>query len=296
MRLRRYYDKLSAVLLRIPVIATVGTLVMITCALYLRSRPLLEQHSLWQCLSGDDWHPLRGAFGLLPFITGTAAVTGLAIVLAVPVSLLGAIYLSDYASRRTRELIRPVIDVMAAIPSIIYGICGILFIVPLVRFTGSALGRPTTGYTLLSAGIVLAVMIMPIISAVSIEVMESIPLEAREAPIALGATRWETIRHIVLRKARPGIMAAIMLGLSRAFGETMAVMMVAGNVPNITASLFKPVYTLPSLIANNYGEMFSIPLYDAALMLAALILLIVIAAVNIGAHAILQRLNVEVTE
>jgi len=293
---RVYYDKFSAILLRIPVLATVATLGLITAGLYVKSRPLLARHSLWQCLSSQDWHPLRGEFGLLPFITGTLAVTGLAIIIAIPVSLLSSVYLTEYASRGLRAVIRPVIDVMAAIPSVIYGICGILFIVPLVRAAGTATGFSNSGYTLLSAGFVLAVMIMPVIVAVTTEVLEAIPIEAREAVIALGATRWETIRHILLRIARPGIVAAVMLGLSRAFGETMAVMMVAGNVANVSLSLFKPVYTLPALIANNYGEMLSIPLYESALMLAALILLAVVATVNISAHVILRRVHTEIQE
>ncbi len=289
MKQRRLKDKICGYLLYVPVGCTVAAVAVIAVALYLKARPLLADTSLLQCLTSTDWHPLRGNFGFLPFIVGTLAVTAVAMAIAVPVSILCAIYLTEYASRRLSSLVRPVIDVLAAIPSIIYGICGVICVVPLVGKLGDLCGHPNSGYTLLAAGIVLAVMIIPVIISVSCEVLSAVPLEAREALLALGATRWETTCHVVLRIAAPGIIAAFVLGLSRAFGETMAVMMVAGNVATRAHSLFEPVYTLPSLIANNYGEMMSIPLYDSALMLAALILLVVVALFNTAAHLTLHR-------
>jgi phosphate transport system permease protein len=207
------------------------------------------------------------------------------------VCLLSAIYLSEFAHRRVRQLVQPLIDILAGIPSVIYGFWGVIVIVPFVRAVGGAFGSATTGYSLLAGGIILAIMVLPIIISVSTEVLRAVPAEATEASLALGATRWETVRHVVLRSALRGIVAAIVLGFARAFGETMAVLMVVGNVPKVATSLFDPAYPLPALIANNYGEMMSIPLYDSALMLAALVLLLVVVGFNLVAHFALLRIE-----
>jgi len=207
----------------------------------------------------------------------------------VPLSLLSAIYLSEYASRRMRACVTPAIDLLAAIPSVIFGIWGVVAVVPFVKVLAGWCGHPSSGYSLLAGALVLAVMVFPIIISVASGVLTSVPVEAREAALALGATRWETTWHVVLKRAAPGIIAAVVLGFSRACGETMAVLMVAGNVARVPHSLFDPVHPLPALIANNYGEMMSIPRYDAALMLAALLLLVVVAGFNVGAQWVLQR-------
>jgi phosphate transport system permease protein len=179
---------------------------------------------------------------------------------------------------------------------------GVLTVVPLVekiiapvlnRWLGFIpvfhVGNPT-GYGVLAGGVVLAVMVFPIIIAVAEDVIRAVPHGLREASLALGASRWQTVKHVVLRQALPGVAAAIVLGFSRAFGETMAVLMVVGNVPQVPHSLFDTAYPLTALIANNYGEMMSIPLYDAALLGAALILLLIVLAFNIGARLVLLRL------
>jgi phosphate transport system permease protein len=162
-----------------------------------------------------------------------------------------------------------------------------------VPFVGNVLaplfGVYSSGYSILAGGIVLAIMIFPTIIHVSLEVFASIPVALRETSLSLGATRWETVHHVVLRKGAQGILAASILGLSRAFGETMAVLMVVGNVPLVPKSLFQPGYPLPALIANNYGEMMSIPLYDSALMLAALVLLVVVLVSSILGRWILVK-------
>ena len=259
--------------------------------LFLKARPILARQSVVQLLFSSAWHPLKGQFGFLPFIVGTLEVTAMAMILAVPVCLLSAIYLAEFAHRRIRDVVRPLVDVLAGIPSVIYGFWGVIVIVPFVRAFGAALGSPTTGYSLLAGGIILAIMVFPIIISVATEVLRTVPDEAREASLALGATRWETVKHVVVRSALRGIVAAIVLGFARAFGETMAVLMVVGNVPKVATSLFDPAYPLPALIANNYGEMMSIPLYDSALMLAALVLLLVVAGFNLAAHLFLLRLE-----
>ncbi len=269
-----------------------GLLVLlIVLGLFLKSKGILGVQPLSRLLFGSSWHPLKGQFELFPFIMGTIWVTVTALLLAVPVSILTAIYLSEFAPRFVRESARPVIDLLAGLPSVVFGVWGVLLIVPAVGRLASVFGVYSSGYSVLAGGIVLAIMIFPTIIHVSLEVFASIPLALREASLSLGATRWETARHVVLRKGTPGIIAASVLGFSRAFGETMAVLMVAGNVAAVPKSPFDPGYPLPALIANNYGEMMSVPRYDSALMMAALVLLAVVLIFNVAAHRILVRVE-----
>jgi phosphate transport system permease protein len=270
-----------------------GLLVLlIVVGLLLKSRAILAVQPLARILFGSSWHPLQGSFGLFPFVMGTIWVTLTALLLAVPVSILTAVYLSEFAPRFVREFARPIVDLLAGLPSVVYGLWGVIIIVPFVgRVLAPLFGASSTGYSVLAGGMVLAVMIFPTIIHVSLEVFASIPLSLREASFSLGATRWETARGVVLRKGAPGILAASVLGFSRAFGETMAVLMVAGNVPAVPKSLFDPGYPLPALIANNYGEMMSVPRYDSALMLAALVLLAVVLFFNVLARRILVRVE-----
>jgi phosphate transport system permease protein len=265
---------------------------LVVLGLFLKSKAILGVQPLSRLLFGSSWHPLKGEFGLFPFISGTVWVTVTALVLAVPVSILTAIYLSEFAPRVIRESARPMIDLLAGLPSVVFGVWGVILVVP---FVGNVLaplfGVSSSGYTILAGGIVLAIMIFPTIIHISLEVFASIPFSLREASLSLGATRWETVRHVVLRKGSQGILAASVLGFSRAFGETMAVLMVAGNVPVVPKSPFDPGYPLPALIANNYGEMMSIPRYDSALMLAALVLLAAVLFFNVLARRILVRIE-----
>lgn len=277
--------------MRLAAVGLSSILLLMGVGLYLKSRPILASNSLRELLFMTHWHPLRNHFGFYPFIIGTIEVTLIAMVIAVPICLLSAIYLSEYAHRRLREAIKPVIDLLAGIPSVIFGLWGVIVIVPFVRWVGTGLGRTTTGYTLLAGGIILAIMVFPVIISMATEVLRAVPLEARETSLALGATRWETMLRVVGKSASRGLIAAVVLGFSRAFGETMAVLMVLGNVARVPTSLFDPAYSLPALIANNYGEMMSVPLYDSALMLAAFILLLVVAAFNLAAHLTLLRIE-----
>ena len=285
-------DKLTSKFMLILTVFSGLVVFFIAFGLYQRSRPILAIKPLTELLFSTSWHPLRGEFGLFPFIMGTLWVTGVAVAIAIPFSLLTAIYLSEYAHRIIREWTAPLIDLLAGIPSVIYGIWGVLVIVPLIKDHIAPLwGTFSTGYSVLAAGIVLAIMVFPVIIHVTIEVFRSIPHELRDASLALGATRWQTIKHVVARKALPGIIAAIVLALSRAFGETMAVLMVAGNVAKLPSSVLDPAYPLPALIVNNYGEMLSVPLYDSALLLASLVLLLVVLFFNILSRIILIRVE-----
>jgi phosphate transport system permease protein len=269
--------------------------ILMTLGLFIKARPILALQPISSILFSTTWHPLKGDFGMLPFIMGTLWVTGIAIIIAVPISLLTAIYLSEYAPKAIQEISKPFIDLLAGIPSVIYGVWGILIIVPLVKRVAPWFGSYSSGYSVLSAGIVLSIMIFPVIINITVEVFQAVPRELREASLSLGATRWQTVKHVLLRKALPGILAANVLGFSRAFGETMAVLMVAGNIVKIPVSVFDPGYPLPALIANNYGEMMSIPLYDSALLLAALVLFLVVIFFSTISRYILHKINLRIT-
>jgi phosphate transport system permease protein len=293
MNWRRIKDRIAGKSMFLAVLFANTIVLFITAGLFLKSWPILAQKPIFHLLLSSSWSPLKGRFGLYPFIIGTVEVTAIAMILSVPVCLLSAVYLSEYAHRRFRELTRFVLDVMAAIPSVIYGLWAVWVVVPFVSILGEGLGSATTGYSLLAGGIILAIMVSPIIISVSMEVLSSVPLQAREAALALGATRWEAIKHVIFRKASHGILSAILLGFARAFGETIAVLMVVGNVPRVPSSLFDPAYPLPALLANNYGEMMSVPLYDSALLLSALMLLLVVACFSVTAHLTLLRIGKE---
>lgn len=277
--------------------------VVITIALAVRSAPILREHSLLELLSGTVWKPMSGKFGFLPFIVGTFWVTIVGVGLAVVPCLLTALYLSEYARPATRNVIKPLLDVLAAIPSVVYGVWGTLVIVPFVQktlmpffdrnfgFIPLFASNQPTGFSILSGGIILAVMIVPFIVSIIYEILMTVSQDMRQASLGLGATKWETIVRVIFPQILPGIIAAVVLGASRALGETMAVLMVVGNVPQLPTSIFDAAYPLPALIANNYGEMMSIPLYDAALLLAAFILLAIILIFNVLATLVLQGMT-----
>lgn len=285
-------DKLTGRLLLVISLLLAFLLVIIIVGLISKSIPMLKINSFSDVLTSSEWKPMKGKFGMLPFIMGTIWVTLISVIIAVPACLLTAIYLSEYARKKFITFINPFIDILAGIPSVIYGVWGILFVVPFIRnYLAPAFGVSSTGYTVLTGGLVLALMIVPVIIHVLNEVFKAVPEELREASLSLGATRWQTVKYVVMRKAMPGVIAAIVLGLSRAFGETMAVLMVVGNVVNIPHSLLDAGYPLPALIANNYGEMMSIPTYDSALMFSALILLVIVVIFNLVSRLIVMRIE-----
>lgn len=288
---RRIKNAAGNSIIRFSLFFLFGIALLMLVIIVLKAWPILVATPAGDLLASSEWQPQQGKFGFLPFIVGSVAVTGLAMVLALPVCLLSAVYITEYLKQRTRRWLRLLIDILAAVPSVVYGLFGILMVVPAVRLAGEFFGGQTAGYSLLAGGLVLAMMVSPFIISLSVDVLMSVPREARESALTLGATRWEVILHVLLKTARPGIVAAVILGLARAIGETLAVMMVAGNVARIPTSLFDPVYPLPALIANNYGEMMSIPRYDSALMLAALILMMLVGGFSFAAHITLARMQ-----
>lgn len=267
-------------------------LIAIGIGLFFKSRLILSEHSLWDLLSGSSWKPLSGEFGFLPFIVGTLFVTALSIAIALPISLLSAIFLTEYANSWVKRVVFPIFDILAGIPSVVYGVWGTLIIVPWIADKlGPHFVDYTSGYTVLASGIVLGIMILPILVSLLIEIFTIVPQDYREASASLGATKWQTCSKMILRKAMPGIVAAVVLSISKAFGETIAVLMVCGNYAAIPRSLFDPCYPLPALIANNYGEMLSLPLYESALMFAAFILFFIILIFNIISRWILRNIE-----
>ena len=266
--------------------------VIIGFGLYFKSAPILHEHSLWSMLSSNSWRPFKGQFGFYPFIMGTLWVTVIAIVIALPLCLLSGIYLSEYAHPYIKRFVDPMIDILAGIPPVVYGVWGVLVVVP---FIGDKIAphfvEYSAGYSVLAGGIVLAIMIIPLIISILTEIFAAIPKELRDASLSIGATKWQTVKFVILRKSTPGILAAVVLAVSRAFGETIAVLMVCGNISQVPHSVFDSGYPLPALIANNYGEMMSLPLYDSALMLAALILFVIILLFNTVSRIVLVRIE-----
>jgi len=254
----------------------------IGAGLVFKSMPLLGSHKLSELILSEDWYPSDNQFGFWPFIVSSVWVTVLALAISIPLCLLSSIYLTQFAPKWFLKFMRPVIDILAGIPSVVYGVWGLLVIVPLVGDKIAPLfNADSLGYSLLAGAIVLAVMSIPYILNMLLEVFRQIPVELGEASLSLGATKWETIKHIFLRKGSSGILSAFGLGFSKALGETIAVLMVIGNVVQIPQSVFDSGYSLPGLIANNYGEMMSIPSYDSALMFAALLLFVIIVIINV---------------
>ena len=252
-------------------------------------------------LTTSTWDPVSEQFGALPFIYGTIVSSLIALVIAVPLSIATAIYLTELAPLWIRQPITSLIEMLAAIPSVILGLWGIFVMIPFLRdypfpflkkylgWTGLFTG-PIYGVSMLAGGIIIAVMILPIITSVSREILRSVPNLQREAAYALGATRWEVTRIAVLSYAKKGLFGAVILGLGRALGETMAVTMVIGNTPQIALSLFKPGYTLASVIANEFTEA-TTDLYLQALFEIALVLFGITILANLVAQLLLKTLG-----
>ncbi len=266
-----------------------GIVGLVVWELYEKSK-LSQAASGWRFLVTSDWDPVLGNFGALPFIYGTLVSSLLALIIAVPLSVGTAVFVTEICPRALRNLVSFTVELLAAIPSVIYGLWAIFVLAPILReyvqpFLAKTLGwtglfsGPPFGVGMLAAGIILAIMIIPIIASITREVLVAVPQHQREGVLALGATRWEMIRTGVLRNARIGIVGGVILGLGRALGETMAVTMVIGNRPEIAKSLFAPGYTMASVIANEFSEATD-DTYLSALVEIGLVLFLVTLVVN----------------
>lgn len=285
-------------------LVALGGVVLLAAGLILReltglAHPALGQLGIVRFLLGTEWDPVAGSFGALPFVYGTLVTSAIAVLVAVPVSVGLALFLSEMGPGRLRPPVAFAIETLAAIPSVVYGLWGLFVLVPWLRGTVEpALGRtfgflpffsgPTIGLGYLAGGLVLAVMILPTIASVTIEVLKTVPAPLKEGALALGATRWEAIRMAVLPYGRPGIVGATLLGLGRALGETMAVTMVIGNSPEIHASLFAPGYSLPAVIANEFAEATG-ALHAGALAGLGLVLFGITLLLNAAARVLVHR-------
>jgi phosphate transport system permease protein len=244
------------------VLLLLGVIVVVCARL---AGPAFSKIGIGSFLAGSNWDPVQDSFGALPFIYGTVVTSLVAIAVAIPVSIGLALFLTEMAPARLQRIVSYFVEILAAIPSVVYGLWGLVVLVPLLRgYVEPALQRtlgfiplfsgPPIGLGYLCAGLILAIMILPTIASVTIEVLRTVPGTLREGALALGATRWEAIRMSVLPYATRGILGAVILGLARALGETMAVTMVIGNQPEIHTSLFAAGYSLPAVIANEFAE------------------------------------------
>jgi phosphate transport system permease protein len=293
MNLNRVLSDRLAGIWMIICLSTILALPLIICAgLYFKAAPLIGQQSLYSLVFLSKWAPSAGEFGFWPFIAGSLYVTLISFLLTLPVCLFAAIYLTRFSSPALIRIMHPVIDVLAGLPSVIYGVWGVLIVVPAVSgFIAPFFGSSSPGYSVLAGGIVLSIMCIPYVLNMLIEVFKTVPNGLIEASLSVGATHWQAVKHVILRGNIPGIISSYGLGISKAFGETIAVMMVVGNVVNITANPFDAAYPLPALIANNYGEMLSIPMYDSALMFAAFLLLVIILFFNLIFRYLIHKIK-----
>ncbi len=288
-RSSRLPDQVFRAIILLTAVSVLGIVVLVFLELVDKSRLSLHQFGI-KFFFGSNWDPVNGEFGALTFVYGTLVSSLLALALAVPLSIGVAVYITEMCPQRLRAIISFLVELLAAIPSVIYGLWGIFVLAPLLRdyvepFLGKTLGwtgfftGPAYGIGMLAAGIIMAIMVVPIIASITREVLSAVPQNQREAVLALGATRWEMIRIGVLRNARIGIVGGIILGLGRALGETMAVTMVIGNTPQIAKSLFAPGYTMASVIANEFTEATG-DLYLSSLVEVGLALFLVTLIVN----------------
>jgi len=265
------------------------------------ARPLAEAHSLWGFVTGMTWDPVEDKFGALTFLYGTLVTSAVSIVVSVPIAIGLSLFITQFAPPKLGRILTIPVELLAAIPSVVYGLWGLFIVVPWLReslepWLGKYFGflpifqGPPIGLGYLASGLILAVMILPTIVAVSVEVMKTTPEANREAALALGATKWEAVMMAVIPYSRAGILGAVLLGLGRALGETMAVTMLIGNSPQISASLFAPGYSLPAVIANEFAEATS-NVHIGALAGLGLILFATTFLLNAGARVLVNAVQ-----
>jgi phosphate ABC transporter permease protein PstC len=267
--------------------------------LLVESKPAFDHTGFVDFVFANSWVPSRGQYGALPLVVGTLLTSGVALVIGVPVAVASALYITELSPPKLRTPLTILIELLAAVPSVVYGLWGIFFLAPkllpaekwfadtfsFVPFVNGSVAIPNY----FVAGLILAIMIIPIVSAISREVMVTVPRDHKEAALALGATRWEMIRMAVLPYSRSGIAGAAMLGLGRAIGETIAVTIVIGNSASIGKSIFSQGYTLAAVIANEFGEAASDPVHRASLIAAGLLLFVLTLGVNLLARYFVTR-------
>lgn len=271
----------------ITAIFSIIIILLIILFILVEGLPAFEDYGFFNFLFGMTWSPNDGQFGVFAMIIGSIYVTLLSLLMAVPLSLLCAIFMAEVAPQSVRRILKPVIETLSGIPSVVYGFFGLIVLVPIIRtyFGG-------TGFSLFTASLILTVMVLPTIITISQDSLRAVPHEYREASFGLGATNWQTIRHILFPAALPGIITAIILGMGRAIGETLAVIMVAGNVVQIPGSIFDPVRTLTANIALEMG--YATGLHYNALFGTAIVLFLIIIILLLVANYIQRKYKVDV--
>src|SRR4051794_38818106 len=268
--------------------------------LYIEARPAFDKFGVLDFTFDNDWDVSRNIYGALPLLVGTLITSAIALIIGVPVAVATAVSTVELCPRRPRQPLSIMVELLAAVPSVVYGLWAVFFVIPkllpaekwfadtfsFIPFIG---GGAVAGPNYFIGGLVLAIMILPIVSAISREVITTVPVEQKEAALALGATRWEMIKMAVLPYSRSGITGASMLGLGRAIGETIAVTLVIGNAPQIGHHLFSQGYTLAAVVANEFGEAASNPIHRASLIAAGLVLFVLTLVVNAIARAFVVR-------
>ncbi|HHX28136.1 MAG: phosphate ABC transporter permease subunit PstC [Bacillota bacterium] len=274
-------EKFAEIALTVVGLTSVAVLALIIFFIFKEGSPALAHVGLGRFVGGTRWSPGKGQFGILPMIVGSFFVTFGALLTGVPLGLGCALYLSEFAPRKTAAVLKPLVEILAGIPSVVFGFIGLTVIVPLIR---DHLGGP--GFSVLASAIVLGVMILPTMVSISYDALRAVPQVYREGMLAVGANQWQTVTSVVLPAARPGILAAGILSMGRAVGETMAVIMVAGNATIIPVSFLDPVRTLTSNIALEMG--YATGLHRQALFATGIVLFVIIGALNILARAFIR--------
>ncbi len=267
--------------------------------LFTKARPALAFQGVFSFLYSNDWNPSREIFGAWPLLAGTLITAGIALLIGVPIAVGTALFITELSPARLRQPLTILVELLAAVPSVVYGLWGVFVLIPRLKPAESwfsstfdflpFVGGSVAGPNYFIAGLLLAVMILPIVSAISREVISTVPQDHKEAALALGATRWEMIRTAVLPYSRAGITGAAMLGLGRAIGETIAVVLVIGNSPTVGKQLFDQGYTFAAVIANEFGEAANDPLHSGALIAAGLVLFILTLVINGFARGLVIR-------
>lgn len=266
-------------LLLVSALSSITILALIIVFIFREGLPVFEKAGVLRLLTGVNWSPSKNVFGILPMILGSVWVTGGALILGAPTGILCAVFLAEFAPPRIADAARVSVQMLAAIPSVVFGFIGLVAIVPFIR---EVFGGP--GFSVLASSVVLAIMILPTVVSISLDAIEALPRSYKEGAMALGATRWQMVSMVILPSARSGILAAVILGMGRALGETMAVIMVAGNSLKIPSSLLAPVRTLTSGIALEMG--YASGLHRQALFAMGIVLLLLILVLNIIASAV----------
>ncbi len=285
-------DRLSQYWLQFAGYFAIGLFVLIVATLVHRSLPLLAEYSLVQLITSSNWDPAQNQFGFLPAIVGTIYVAVLSMLMGTPIAILTAIYIAEYAEGRLKVLVSSFIDVLAAIPSVIFGLVALFVVVPFVgNYLAPAVGSSATGLGIFTVSLVMAIVVTPFMISLSVESLEALPAELRESSLGVGATKWETIRSVLLRAAGPGIFSAVLLGFGRVFGATIVPAMLIGGQNQLPDSLFATGQTLPTLIVNDFGELMSLPITQSALIFVGLMLVVVVWLFNFGAMIAQRRLR-----